>query len=299
MHGLSRHRGDRLSPIRERVGHCVALQRKPTYSPQQHLTNDAAIMDAVALSLEQRGWRLTRCTEAFLETQPVPPADLYLNMCQGAAASEQLVSLERAGAMLVNTPSSVLACHRHRLVRKLSDSGVPFPRTLIVPTWLNGEDALALSQFVGMHQSVWIKRGDVHAETSEDVVLARADHVFAALARFAARGITRVAVQEHVRGPILKFYGVADHRFFRFYDAKLGPAGPTPVVDEARLRTLAFTAAEVLGLQVFGGDVALPLPDQPVLIDLNDWPSFAPYRGEAALAIADFVHRQAQHGVAA
>src|SRR5262249_4247362 len=179
-------------------------------------------------------------TEAFLETQPVPPADLYLNMCQGAAASEQLVSLERTGAMLVNRPTSVLACHRHRLVRKLTESGIPFPPPPISPTWLSGEDARALSEFVGVHQSLWIKRGDVHAETSEDVVLARADQVLGSMARFAARGIGRVAVQEHVRGPIVKFYGVADHRFFRFYYAKLGPAGPTPVVDEARLRNLAF-----------------------------------------------------------
>jgi hypothetical protein len=288
-----------LSPIRERVGHCVALQRKPTYSPQQHLANDAAIMDAVAQALERRGWRVTRSSEALLEDHPVPPADLYLNMCQGPAASEQLVNLERAGAMLVNTPSSVLACHRHRLVRKLSGSGIPFPRTLIVGSWLAGVEAQALSEFVGALQSIWIKRGDVHAETSEDVVLARADQVLAALARFAGRGIGRVAVQEHVRGPVIKFYGVADRGFFRFYDAKLGPDGPTPVVDEPRLRAIAFEAAELLGLQVFGGDVALPAPEQPVLIDLNDWPSFAPYRAQAALAIADFVHRQAQQGVAA
>ena len=42
-----------MSPIHERVGHCVALYRKPTYSPQQHLANDAAIMDSVVQSLEQ------------------------------------------------------------------------------------------------------------------------------------------------------------------------------------------------------------------------------------------------------
>ena len=288
-----------MSPIHERVGHCVALYRKPTYSPQQHLANDAAIMDSVVQSLEHRGWRLTRCSEADLEENAVPSADLYLNMCQGPAASEQLVKLERAGAMMVNPPSSVLACHRHRLVRRLNGSGIPFPRTLIIPTWLAADDARALSDFVGVHASIWIKRGDVHAETSEDVVLARADQVLAALARFAVRGIGRVAVQEHVRGPVIKFYGVADQGFFRFYDSKLGPNGPTPVVNEPKLRTIAFEAAQLLGLQVFGGDVALPSPDHPVLIDLNDWPSFAPYRAEAALAIADFVHRRAQHGVAA
>ena len=108
---------------------------------------------------------------------------------------------------------------------------------------------------------VWLKRGDVHAEAPEDVVLTQHDHVVSALARFAARGIGKVAVQEHVRGPVLKFYGVADRSFFRFYDAKWGAAGPAPVVDEARLRTIAFEAAERLGLQVFGGDVVLTVQD--------------------------------------
>ena len=288
-----------MSPIREPAGHCVALHRKPAYSPLQHLANDAAILNAVAQALEARGWRLTRCSEAMLEESPVPPADLYLNMCQGAAASERLVGLERAGGMLVNTPSSVLSCHRHQLVAALNGSGIPFPRTVVVPTWLSPEGTRALADFVGAHQHVWVKRGDVHAETAEDVVLTRADQVFSVLARFAARGIARVAVQDHVRGPVLKFYGVSDRRFFRFYDAKWGRAGPAPVVDEARLRAVAFEAAERLGLHIFGGDVVLTAPDQPVLIDLNDWPSFAPFRIEAAAAIADFVHGHAQRGVAA
>jgi hypothetical protein len=288
-----------LSPIREPVRHCVALHRKATYSPRQHLVNDAAILNAVAAALTLRGWRLTRSSEELLEAGPLPAADLYLNMCQGEPASEQLMLLERAGATLVNTPSSVLACHRHHLVRVLSDSGIPFPRTLILPTWLPPEAARALADFVGPRQRVWVKRGDVHATAAEDVILVRNDQVVAALAQFASRGIRRVAVQEHVRGPVLKFYGVTKHRFFRFYDAKWGPAGPAPVVDEARLRTVAFEAADRLRLQVFGGDVALPAPDDPVLIDLNDWPSFAPYRAEAAAAIADYVHAHARHGVAA
>ncbi|MDQ6926858.1 MAG: hypothetical protein M3154_11580, partial [Candidatus Eremiobacteraeota bacterium] len=44
---------------------------------------------------------------------------------------------------------------------------------------------------------------------------------------------------------------------------------------------------------VFGGDVALPAPDAPVLIDLNDWPSFAPFRADAAAAIAAYALRRA------
>jgi len=46
---------------------------------------------------------------------------------------------------------------------------------------------------------------------------------------------------------------------------------------------------------VFGGDVAFPEPDRPVLIDINDWPSFAPFRDEAARAIADYVTHRFAH----
>jgi len=91
-----------------------------------------------------------------------------------------------------------------------------------------------------------------------------------------------------VPGPVIKFYGVADGQFFRYYGADAGPAGRRPSLDEDRLRSLAFTAASELGLDVFGGDVALPSPEHPVLIDLNDWPSFAPFRAEAASHIAAY-----------
>jgi len=256
-------------------------------------------MNAVVAELEQRGWRISRASEQDLEGGSPAAANLYLNMCQGAAASERLTALEHSGAMLINTPTSVLACHRHHLVRALAEGGIPFPRTLIVPTCLSPEAAQALSEFVAPHRSVWIKRGDVHAVGPEDVVLTRTDQVVAVLGRFAERGIGRVAVQEHVRGPVLKFYGVAESGFFRFYDARWGPAGPAPVVDEGRLRAVASDAAQRLGLKVFGGDIALPAPDQPILIDLNDWPSFAPFRAEAASAIASFAHAHAYPGVAA
>jgi hypothetical protein len=119
------------------------------------------------------------------------------------------------------------------------------------------------------------------------------------LAAFAARGITRVAVQEHVPGRVLKFYALADQSFFRFYDAEAGPSAPVPGVDEPALRQLVFAAAARLGLQVFGGDVVLAADGRPTLIDINDWPSFAPCRAEASAAIASYLHSYALAGAAA
>ena len=275
----------------------AAWYRKPSYSPNQHRINDAAIMDAAIVRLEQRGWHVLRLSEAEAEAGARPEVDCHLNMCQGPQALEALELLEQDGALMINRPSSALACHRHRLVRRLAGSGLAFPETIILSTSPRAETEIKQA---GRHQwpsLVWVKRGDVHAERTDDVVQAPPSDLIETLRAFAARGIERVAVQAHVAGPVIKFYGVARSRFFRYYGADGGPQAPPPEVEEERLRALAFSAAECLGLEVFGGDVAVPSPDRPVLIDLNDWPSFAPFRDEAANAIATLVHQSSTIGV--
>ncbi len=285
----------------------VALFRKSSYSPAQHRTNDTAILDETLAHVVAAGWEAVCVDEAVLDTgiggdgrplaAAVPDdAALYLSMCQGPATA-RLLGLEAAGMLLINRPSSVLGCHRHRLVPALAAAGVCFPATDVVD--LAGADTATVGAAPVVRAAaasggrVWIKRGDVHAERADDVVVVPAAGVAAAIAEFRARGIGRVALQADVAGPVLKFYGVADGRFFRWYDAVAGVDGPRPAVDEARLRALAFGAARALGLEVFGGDVALPAPDAPVLIDLNDWPSFAPFRAAAAAAIADYALERA------
>jgi len=267
----------------------VALYRSPTYSPAQHRSNDTAILDETVTGLEHRGWQVTRTGEADVAAGRVPVADLYVNMCQGPAASERLLTLVPREALAVNPPESVLNCHRHRLVNYMAAAGLPFPRTLIVPT-ADAQSVLPLvHQLNGDGRPVWVKRGDVHAETSADVVAAKEAGVTDAIAGFARRGVSRVALQAHVAGPIVKFYAVADGRFFSWYSAD----GRSIAISETSLRSLVFAAARAVGLEVFGGDVAFPSPDAPVLIDLNDWPSFAPVRDTAAAAIAAYIDEKA------
>ena len=116
---------------------------------------------------------------------------------------------------------------------------------------------------------IWLKRGDVHAERPEDVVAVTRAQLEPAMTAFAERGVPWVALQQHVPGTIVKFYGVADGRFFRWYASDAGAAGPRPAIDEDRLKALAFDAAALLGLEIFGGDVALPRPNRPILIDIQ------------------------------
>jgi len=268
----------------------VAVYRRPSYSPQQHRSNDTAILAATAAELAERGWRVTNTNEEEVEKGRLPAGELYLNMCQGSLASEQLMPLEADGALVVNRPTSVLNCHRHRLVKRLASSNLAFPRTLIQASSAAPPTAAQLAELAPEGEKVWIKRGDVHAERREDVAAAKPEDLGALLAAFAERGIPWVALQQHIPGPVVKFYAVTDGRFFRWYGADAGFGKERPPLDEDRLKALAFDAAALLGLEVFGGDVALARPDRPVLIDINDWPSFAPFRDEAARAIAEYIN---------
>ena len=267
----------------------VAIYRRSSYSPLQHRSNDTAILAATASELERRGWRVTNTREEDVEEGRLAAGTLYLNMCQGSLASAQLMPLEYDGALVVNRPTSVLNCHRHRLVKRMAESRLAFPRTVIQPSSAPPPSPEELCALSPDGQKIWIKRGDVHAERKEDVVAALPNQIPGLLGEFAARGIPWAALQQHVGGPVVKFYGVTDGRFFRWYDADAGYGKTRPEVDEDRLKALAFDAAALLGLEVFGGDVAFPRPDRPVLIDMNDWPSFAPFREEAARAIAAYI----------
>src|SRR6266705_5230753 len=97
----------------------------------QHRVNDTAVLDATVTALETKGWDAVKTSEREVEQGRLPVAELYLNMCQGSLAAEQLMPLECDGAVVVNRPSSALNCHRHRLVKRLGDSSLAFPRTII------------------------------------------------------------------------------------------------------------------------------------------------------------------------
>ena len=272
----------------------VAIYRRASFSPKQHLQNDRAILDLVVTHLHDMGWDEERVDEDIVETGRIPRAELYLNMCQGARASELLAPLECDGVTVVNRASSVLNCHRHRLVHHLAGTGIAFPRTILLPAGSGPPAAEDLAELLDERGTLWLKRGDVHAEQAEDVIRLAPEELDDALTRFRARGIAWAALQHHVPGPVIKFYALGDRSFFRYYGADGGPKAPPPVVDREAMMSLAFRAAERLGLEVFGGDMAIPHPEEPVLIDINDWPSFAPFRDEASLTIARYVNAQAR-----
>ena len=130
----------------------------------------------------------------------------------------------------------------------------------------------------------------------------------AGLREFASRGITHAALQAHRSGDEIKFYGIAAGAFFHWFypegrsaadrrrgdhagDARRNGNGRLPL-DVGALRQLGEDAAAAAGLDVFGGDVIVGPSGELTLIDLNDWPSFAPCRDRAADAIAGYLMRR-------
>lgn len=251
----------------------VGVFREPQYSPGR-VDDDAAILERTRAALATRGVTMMLGGIEILEREQ-PTA--VLAMCQSSSA---LAALDRAGATVpvINSADAIRACHRHETVRRLAGTGVPFPATQLVAT---SADRTTLAHLA----PCWVKRGDVHAMTTDDVLFARTpDALVAALDDFAVRGIERAALQAHVEGVVVKFYGVADGRFFRCYTSGAEIPAALPALWNA-----ASTGAAALGLDVFGGDLVVGGDGRPVIIDLNDWPSFARCRDEAADAIAGYV----------
>ena len=89
----------------------------------------------------------------------------------------------------------------------------------------------------------------------------------------------------------MKFYAVRESELFHWY--YLNGVYHTKF-DEQKLRDLASASAEALRLYVYGGDAIIGKDGSITIIDINDWPSFAPVREKASRYIAQLIYRKAK-----
>ncbi|MCR5077047.1 MAG: NTP transferase domain-containing protein [Prevotella sp.] len=265
---------------------CLLIQRAERYSPNS-VEKDAAILQEVS--------RLTGGTiigednlphpsspiTAHHRPTPIthhPSSPLILSMARSPEALAWLEAQEQQGVRVINPPAGVRACRRSNISEVMQEHHLPQPPA-------KGQDGY------------WVKRGDSAAQSHEDVRYCHDEtELEQAKTDFLRRGITDFIVQAHVRGDLVKFYGVAGTDFFRcFYP---GDDGDTKFGDEAlngrphhysfphdRLRTDADTLARLLRTPVYGGDAVIRADGTYAIIDFNDWPSFSRCREEAAKAI--------------
>ncbi len=259
----------------------LGIYREPEYSPGRHTSNDARILRLVGQALERLGVGVTLST--LEEARPHwKEASLIFSMCQGPAALTELAEWKKEGARILNDPAASRRTYRDTLCATLLQKGLPFPRSVSLPT--DGSADLRSFKTFFEKEGAWLKRFDVHAMQTGDVArIERAETLAPALESFRKRGLTQAVLQEHVSGDEVKFYAVRGEALFWPYYPKESQGHP---FDEHRLRAIAEETAAVLDIDIYGGDAIISPEGAITLIDLNDWPSFAPCRGAAAHAIA-------------
>lgn len=259
----------------------IGIARGAQYSPGIHEGNDRLILEATAAALRTKGCAVTIVAEADVP-QTRLDADVVFTMAQGTAANAALEGVRAEGVPVVNDPAAVARCCRVRLLDEIG------PDPLLPPTI--AIDTAAPAPFPGLAgaQKVWVKRAGPHAMGPGDTVCVDSAAGYGrAIDAMRRRGIEKAVVQRHVEGQVVKVYGVVGSGFFRLAGDEQGAQQIAP----AGLRDAIEAIARRIGLEIYGGDFVLAA-EGVRLIDLNDWPSFAPCREEAAAAIAELIYRR-------
>jgi hypothetical protein len=266
---------------------CWGVYREAAHSPGR-VDDDAAILERVGAVLAERGFQVELIgADALVES---PSANVFA-MCERGTSLDRLAAMEKTGAIVVNSPAAIRNTYRHRMIELFAQRHVHAPLSRTVAT-----DAMKPRPA----DCMWVKRYDFHATQPDDVMYVASETGWRqALRQFAERGIPFVIAQEHVVGDLVKFYGVrnaaapADANWFQwFYHRDKGMLGHSFAA--SRLHEAALDAAAALGLEIFGGDAIIKADGQPMIIDLNAWPSYALYRDQAARAIADCLSERFQ-----
>ncbi len=262
----------------------LGVFRERAHSPGRE-TDDEQILLAVAHALEARGHAVDLVGPEELDSALDDARfALAFYMCERQSVLNLLARAETRGSILLNRLEGVRNTFRHRMIPLLRRLGDAFPKSRIVPTENGAQES----------SGIWVKRGDFHQTQDGDVTFAPdAAAVGRALAALGARGVPTAVLQDHVDGDIVKFYGVGTSSgdwFHCFYHRDQELRG-TPY-DLEELQALARRAAELLRLDVYGGDVIVGTDGRLSVIDVNAWPSFALVREEAAEHIASLIDRR-------
>lgn len=264
----------------------AAIKRKKIYSPN-HTINDSLILSKTGNVLQKLGYDVVFYDESFLENNEINEKYLF-SMARSTKVLKKLFEMEKSGACITNSPGSALNTQRIKMTKMLKEAKIPFPRSVIINQKDKTEDYFAL---LGAGK-LWVKRGDVHAEHREDVTLVYSmDELNSILQEFHKRKIPDAVIQEHLPGDTIKFYGVRETDFFHWYYLNGNNNSP---FNRDFLKDIAFKSADILGVDVFGGDVIISPEGNLSVIDINDWPSFAPVRDKAAEYIGNFIHEKVQ-----
>lgn len=274
-----------LSPYYK--GKTLLIQRAACYSPNSEAKDLAVLQEVGCFFDDAKIISEDEFVENFstdnqlISTESVGALNVYyqiISMARSPKALDSLEQLERSGIRVLNPPVGVRACQRSNVDKVMRENHLPLPPD-------KGDDGY------------WVKRADTAAQSKEDVCFCHDwSEVEKIKSTFMQRGITDVVTQAHVKGDVVKFYGVEGTGFFRYYYS--GDDTETKFGDEERNgkpRYYSFLSSNLqadveklaclLQTPVYGGDAIIQEDGCYVIIDFNDFPSFSRCREEAAKAI--------------
>ncbi len=268
-------------------GKTLLIQRAACYSPNSE-EKDLAILQEVGCIFDDakiigEGDFVENFStyNQLISAESVGSVNAYyqiISMARSPKALDCLEQLEQRGIWVLNSSVGVRACQRSNVDKVMRENHLPLPPD-------EGDEGY------------WIKRAAAAAQSKEDVCFC---HDWAEVEKiksiFMQRGITDIVTQAHVKGDVVKFYGVDGTGFFRYYYS--GDDTETKFGDEERngkpqyysfsssdLQTDAEKLACLLQTPIYGGDAIIHEDGSYVIIDFNDFPSFSKCRKEAAKAI--------------
>lgn len=272
-------------------GETLLIQRAACYSPNSE-EKDLAILQEVGCFFDDakiigEGDFVENFStyNQLISAESVGSGNAYyqiVSMARSPKALDCLEQLEQRGIRVLNSSVGIRACQRSNVDKVMRENYLPLPPD-------EGDDGY------------WVKRADAAAQSKEDVYFC---HDWAEVEKikstFMQRGITDIVTQAHVKGDVVKFYGVEGTGFFRYYYS--GDDTETKFGDEERngkpqyylfsssdLQADAEKLACLLQTPIYGGDAIIQEDGSYVIIDFNDFPSFSKCRKEAAKAIFERV----------
>ncbi|QUB64011.1 NTP transferase domain-containing protein [Prevotella melaninogenica] len=272
-------------------GKTLLIQRAACYSPNSE-EKDLAILQEVGCLFDDAKiigegdfFENFSTYNQLISAESVGSVNAYyqiISMARSPKALDCFEQLEQRGIRVLNPSVGIRACQRSNVDKVMRENHLPLPPD-------EGDDGY------------WVKRADAAAQSKEDVCFC---HDWAEVEKikstFMQRGITDIVTQAHVKGDVVKFYGVEGTNFFRYYYS--GDDTETKFGDEERngkpqyypfsssdLQADAEKLACLLQTPIYGGDAIIHEDGSYVIIDFNDFPSFSKCRKEAAKAIFERV----------
>ncbi len=257
----------------------LAIRRAKQFSPNS-VKKDTAIFDCVVKLLSDNEFDIRVIEENDLKMND--KFDVYLSMGRLPKTLAVLKVFENEGSLVINSAFGVEKCARSLLDKMMKKGKIPVPRPI--------------SEY-----GYWIKRGDAAAQSKDDVVYVKDDREKAnAIKAMQERGISSVVISANVKGDLIKFYGVRKSGFFRFFyptddgqskfgDERFNDAAMYYDFDIGAMESDAERLADMVNIDIYGGDCIVRSDGSFCFIDFNDWPSFSRCRDDAAEAIVSRV----------